>query len=112
VSNQELITKDDSQQSSYSLYIAIAAMAGVVVAFVLITFSMFLRSSAYETVKNIQANTKINGSSLGDYDTTSPVKAADIEETVRGIENKIDGLDNSADYGPESVSDANLGLER
>lgn len=107
-----VMPEQQATRDGASLYIAILAMAGVAVAFVLVTFTMFINSSAYTTVKTIQANAKINGSSLGDYDTTSPVKTADIEETVKGVENKIQSLDNQADYGPDAVNDSALGVER
>lgn len=108
----DLTAKEPTSRDSISLYVAIAAMAGVAATFVVITFSMFLHSQAYKTVQDIQTSSKINGSILGDYDTTSPVKTADIDETIKGIENKIDSLDNEADYGSSSVSDEALGAER
>jgi hypothetical protein len=95
-----------------SLYVAIGVMMCIAAAFVVVTFTMFINSSAYKTVQDIQANAKINGPGLSDYDTTSPVKTADIDETIKGIENKMQSLDNQADYGPDGVSDSALGVER
>lgn len=108
----EAVKTELPARDSASLYVAIGIMACVAAASVIITFTMFLNSSAYVTVKNIQANAKINGPGLADYDTTSPVKTADIDETAKAIENKLDGLDNQADYGPDAVSDTTLGFER
>lgn len=106
------VTSSDEPREGINLYLAIAIMAALAVASVLITFSLFLRSDAYKTVKIIQANEKLDGSTLSDYDTTSPVKPADIEDTMKGIQNKIDGLDNTADYGSDGVSDTTLGVSR
>jgi hypothetical protein len=108
---KDTTAQDQTPRDSASLYIAIAGMACLAACFVIITFTVFLRSSAYETVQAIQANSKIDGSSLGDYDTTSPVKTADIDETIRGIENKMNSLDNIENYGPDAVSDTSIGLE-
>lgn len=102
----------DNSTGGMNLYLAIAVMAGLAVASVAITFSLFLNSDVYKTVRTIQANEKLDGSALSDYDTTSPVKSVDIDETMKGIQNKIDGLDNEADYGSSGVSDEELGLTR
>ena len=103
---------ETSTRDSASLYLAIAGMACLAACFVIITFTMFLKSPTYKTVQAIQANARIDGSALGDYDTTSPVKTADIDETIRGIENKMNSLDNIENYGPDALSDTSLGLER
>lgn len=97
---------------STTLYIALVTMVCVAAGFVAITFTIFLNSKAYKTVQDIQTSEKATGSSLGDYDTTSPVKSIDINETLKLIENKLNGLDNSSDYGPDATSDSVLGLER
>lgn len=108
--DKDVVVKEPMARESVSLYVAIAAMAGVAIVLVIITFTMFLNSQTYVTVQKIQANSKIDGSNLADYDTTSPVKTADIDETIKGIENKINSLDNDADYGNEAVSNKALGL--
>ncbi len=105
-------TPEQSSRDNASLYIAIAFMALIAACFVAITFTMFLRSSTYATVQAIQANSKIDGSALSDYDTTSPVKTADIDETIRGIENKMNSLNNQENYNPDDLNDSALGLER
>jgi hypothetical protein len=111
MSPNEAIAEQPTKDSA-SLYLAIAFMALIAACFVAITFTMFLRSSTYKTVQSIQANSKIDGSALGDYDTTSPVKTADIDETIRGIENKMNSLDNQENYNAESLNDSSIGLER
>jgi hypothetical protein len=110
--NPKEVHVEPPMRDSASLYLAIAVMALIAACFVTITFTMFLRSSTYKTVQSIQANSKVDGSALGDYDTTSPVKTADIDETMRGIENKMNGLDNQENYGPDALSDSSIGLER
>ena len=100
------------EKDGVSLYVAIGIMVSLAAASVIITFTLFINSSAYKTVKEIQANSRVSSPGLTDYDTTSPVKFADIDETSKGIENKIDGLDNQADYGPDAVSDSALGSQR
>ena len=90
--------------------VAVSVAIGVALIMVTFTFNSFLKSNAYSTIKEIQANNANGGSRIGDYDTTSPVKAIDIEETSKDIENRINSLDNSADYGPEQVTNDALGL--
>ena len=107
------VTKSNTlSRESVSLYIAIGIMACVAIASVMITFTMFITSSAYTTVKDIQTNAKISGTGLADYDTTSPVKTADIDETAKAIESKIDNLDNQSDFSADAVSDTSLGFQR
>jgi hypothetical protein len=89
----------------------IAIIAAIVAASVLviITFTLFVNSSAYVTVKDI-LNNKLSSEDTGDYDTTSPVKAVDIQESIKTIEEQYENLDNNRDYGPDTVSEQNLGL--
>lgn len=103
-------TAHKPEKDSVSLYVIIAVCIGVAFMLVGIAFTTFLQSSTYQTVKDIRANTQISNSELGGYDTISPVKAVDIEETMKNIENQLSGLDNSADYGPQALTDESLGL--
>lgn len=107
---QQQPTDERQERDGVSLYIAIVVAAGLAAILVTITFTMFLNSSTYATVQKIQANEQIRNDGLNDYDTTSPVKAVDIEETLKGIENTVNKLDTQSDYGPDRVSPEALGL--
>lgn len=98
------------ERDSASLYMMIAACAGIAAVLVVVCFVLFLRSSAYDTVKDIQKNAQINDSTLNGYDTISPVKTVDIDEIESSIDNQLKSLDNQADYSPEELSSSALGL--
>lgn len=88
-----------------SMAVAIAALM------VIATTYNFLHSGAYTTVKQIQIGTRVVHSiDQGDIDTTSPIKAADIDQYVLSIKERIKALDDTTDFGPAAVSDSALGL--
>jgi hypothetical protein len=101
---------EKQEKDNASLYIALVVAAGLAVILVIITFSMFLRSSTYATVQKIQANEQVRNDGLSDYDTTSPVKIVDIDETLKAIDNTFNGLNPQAEYGPEQVNLEALGV--
>ena len=90
-----------------SLGLAIVVAALMVIAS---TYN-FLHSSAYTTVKQIQIGTRIVHSiDQGDVDTTSPIKAADIDQYALSIKERLKALDDNTDFGSAAVSDSTLGL--
>lgn len=101
---------DKQERDGASLYIALVVAAGLAALLVIITFTMFLNSSTFGTVQKIQSNEQIRNDGLNDYDTTSPVKIVDIDETLKAIDNTINQLNPQSDYGPEQVSPESLGI--
>jgi flagellar basal body-associated protein FliL len=103
-------TQNKVERDGPSIYIAILVAGGVAAVLVAFTFTLFVRSSTYGIVENIQANEQVKNDGLEGYDTTSPVKTVDIDETLKGIENTVNKLDTDSDYGPQDVTSEALGL--
>jgi nitrogen fixation/metabolism regulation signal transduction histidine kinase len=90
---------------------AIAIAIAIAFVMVLVTTFIFLRSSAYATVKQIQIGIQATEAmDQGDLDITSPINAVDIDQYATSINQHLDMIDDYADFGPEAVSDAQLGL--
>jgi hypothetical protein len=79
----------------------------------MVTFTTisFFRSSAYNTVKQIQTGNKFVRSIDKDtIDTISPINASDIDEYAQSMKQRLRTLDDESDFGPADVSDTTLGL--
>lgn len=107
---EQLAQDQTLKRDGPSLYIAVFVAIAVATLMVTTTFTIFLNSSAYSTVKRIQANQNLAGQDLQDYDTISPVKAVDIDETIKGVQNTMGKLNPENDYGPAPTSKESLGL--
>lgn len=90
--------------------VVVLVAVGLSIVMIVLTFTAFLQSSAFTTVKNIKTYAQFSSSELSDYDTTSPVKAVDIEEALKSIEADINSLNNQTNYTPDQLSDESLGL--
>ena len=92
----------------------ITAIVGAVIfsfLMVLVPFVMFLHSSAYDTVKQIKIGTQLSAANLNSsYDVTSPVNAIDIANYEATLKQKLSGINNSADFNQNDISDQTLGL--
>lgn len=91
--------------------IAMLAVIFITAAMVTVTTIIFLRSSAYATVKQIRLG--IEATDLldqDDVDVTSPINATDIDTYSSSLFQRLDALDDYKDFGPDTVSDTTLGL--
>ena len=91
----------------------VTAIVGAVVvaaSMVLVTFLIFINSTAYATVKQIQIGTKIVQTLNSDIDTKSPIKADDIVQFQKSIEQRTSTMDDSSDFNNSELSDQALGL--
>jgi hypothetical protein len=91
----------------------VAIALAIFIAFVMVlgTTLSFLRSGAYTTVKQIRLGIETTESMDQDgLDITSPINAIDIDDYANSIDQRIKLIDDYADFGPEAVSDAKLGL--
>jgi hypothetical protein len=103
-------TEDSDKSVNPIAAIGIAiVLAGIMV---MITTVNFLRSGAYTTVKQIQIGIKAVDSvnQSDELDITSPINAIDIDEYASGINQRLDLINDYADFGPEAISDSSLGL--
>lgn len=91
--------------------LAIGMAVGVAVLMITATTISFIRSDAYDTVKQIKTGSKmvqlINRDGL---DILSPIKAADIDIFAQDFNKQLRSLDDYEDFGPNAVSDTSLGL--
>ena len=105
-------TQNQSQASkdlSLTALLAIVILIALIVVF--ITTVNFLKSNAYNTVKQIQLGIETTESIDGtDLDITSPINAIDIDDYYNSLSKRLQMVDDYADFGPESVSDQTLGL--
>lgn len=91
--------------------VAISIAVGVALAMVLVTFVIFINSSAYATVKQIQVGTQVARTLQGtDVDTRSPIKADDIEAYQHRLNTQLQSINDEVDFGPNAISDQTLGL--
>ncbi|MDQ5953792.1 MAG: hypothetical protein QG647_528 [Patescibacteria group bacterium] len=78
---------------------------------VVITTSMFLRSGAYQTVKQIQNGIKATSESdLSGYDTTSPIQSSDIEKFTENLGKNTGSINNEKDYQDPVVDYQGIGI--
>jgi hypothetical protein len=94
--------------------LAIGLAVAVAAVMVTVTTIIFLNSSAYTTVKQIQTGSVVISSLDLDrdgIDTITPIKAADIDAYAKNIKQRLQSLDDSGDFGPAPVSDSSLGLQ-
>lgn len=93
----------------------VSALIVVVVAAILMivfTTTLFLRSDAFNTVKQIQAGIKATDKSdLSNYDTTTPVKSEDIDNFSKNLELKLAPINNENDYSASAVDYGSLGIK-
>lgn len=90
---------------------AIAIAISIALAMVGVTFTMFINSGAFTTVKQIQVGTNFARSNKIDgYDTTSPIKTTDITKYQQELNNRLNGIDDKHDFGTADVTDSALGL--
>jgi hypothetical protein len=91
----------------------VTAIIGAIViaaAMVVVTFTVFVNSTAYATVKQIQIGTKIVQTLSSDIDTKSPIKADDITQYQKSVEQRTATMDDASDFANADLSDQALGL--
>lgn len=89
---------------------AISVAVSIALSMVIVTTIVFLKSDAYATVKQIQAGARNSNLIDENIDTTSPIKASDIDVYAESFEHSLQAQDNEQDFGPNNLSDQNLGL--
>lgn len=91
--------------------IALAIIIAIAIVMVIVCFIIFLKSSAYDTVKQINAGTSVaSKSDLSTYDTTSPIKADELEKYSSSMSQRLNSLDDELDFGQNGLSNQALGL--
>ena len=70
---------------------------------VLISFVIFLKSGAYDTVQQISAAADVLATSVEGIDTTSPIQASDLEEYAQSLQQRVKALDDAEDFNKISL---------
>jgi len=104
-----IIHKIKEYQSSPIFAVTMASL--IALAMIGLTTAIFFKSSAYATVKQIQAGAKYDPELGGSIDTTSPIKATDIDWFAKSFKNRLQSLDDQHDFATGSLSDQSLGLQ-
>lgn len=103
----------EQHQTGGNLVSAIVVAISVALIMVLTTFLIFINSSSYTTVKQIQSGSRIaRAIQSSDVDTRSPIKADDIDVYQKSIDQRLNNFDDGTDFGSNSVSDQLLGLSQ
>lgn len=91
--------------------LAITIIISIAMTMVLVTFIVFINSSAYATVKQIDKGQRVvHTLDKSDIDTTSPIKPTDIDTFRQITDDKLRTLDDANDFSASAVSDKQLGL--
>lgn len=104
----KLINTIKKNKDSPVIAITLAILIALIM--VITTTTIFYKSNAYATVKQIQAGANANPNLSDDIDTTSPIKATDIDEFAQSFKQRLRNLDDYNDFGPSELSNQNLGL--
>lgn len=100
-------------QTIESTNLVMPLVVAIIIAVIMVTTAtlIFLNSSAYNTVKQIQIGTQVaNSLNKSDIDTVSPIKASDIYQTYNNIKNQLNQLNDNNDFGPSAVTNQALDL--
>jgi len=101
----------EQHQTGGNLMSAIVVAIAVALVMVITTFLIFINSSSYTTVKQIQSGSRIaRAIQSGDVDTRSPIKADDIDLYQKSVDQRLSTFDDGTDFGSSDVSDQSLGL--
>lgn len=78
---------------------------------VAVSFTIFLYSGAYDTVKQIQAaSSAIKDDSIKDLDTKSPVQAIDLRDYSDTVKNRVLLLNDNEDFITSELDASKLGF--
>lgn len=102
--------KKGENNNGISILWVVGTVISLSTALVIISFLIFLNSSAYDTVKQITAASKtLQKDDLDGYDTTSPIRASDLGDYSRSLKAKVDNLNDEQDFSNETISKEALG---
>lgn len=91
--------------------IALIIIITIAIIMVATTFTIFLRSNAYQTVQQIKAGTQVTSKNdLEGYDITSPIKANELDKLDSSLKSTLNSLDDENDFGQNGLSEKILGL--
>lgn len=109
--SQPAETQKQPKQKTASNNPVIAIAIAILLALILSGLSLvsFLHSDAHKTVQLIQKN-PTDTTSDSALDTTSALKSSDIDSIQSAITKDLAGANDAADFSPNELTDAALGL--
>jgi hypothetical protein len=106
----KIFKKIDSENYGISLTWVVFIVIGISASLVILSFSIFLNSGAYDTVKQISAaSSTLAKDDLEGYDTTSPIRADILNNYSKNLDEKVDGLDDQEDFSDSFLDETSLG---
>jgi hypothetical protein len=106
-----VILENEKSDEGFNPVLAISIIIGIAMIMVIVTFTIFVRSSAYATVKQVKDGQSIvHALDKSDLDTTSPIKPNDIDDFARSADQQLRTLDDAYDFSAIEISDKKLGL--
>ena len=106
----KIFKKSDSENYGISLTWVVFIVIGISASLVIFSFSIFLNSGAYDTVKQISAaSSTLAKDDLEGYDTTSPIRADILNNYSQNLNEKIEDLDDEKDFSAGFLDEASLG---
>lgn len=76
---------------------------GVSTILVFLSFVIFLKSGAYDTVKQISAAEDVLAESIEGIDTTSPIQARDLDEYAESLPQRVKLLNDAEEFNKVSL---------
>jgi hypothetical protein len=100
-------------QKRNNLGFILSVVVSLALLMVAATTTVFLRSGAYTTVKQIQIGSRLTDTfDNHGLDVTSPIKSTDIDVLSDSVLARVRSLDDATDFDGADVSDTALGLNR
>jgi hypothetical protein len=70
---------------------------------VFVSFTVFLKSGAYDTVKQISAAEDVLAESIEGIDTTSPIQSSDLDDYANSLPQRVKLLNDAEDFNGISL---------
>lgn len=103
----DMLRRNDAISSG----LAVAGVVAIAGLLSLVGVVTFVRSSAYDTVRQLHNATLDAPVDLGDgIDTTSPVKASDVDAFGDAIEKRANSFDDNYDFGLGEIREQEIGF--
>ena len=100
----------EKQKNGVSLLWVIVTVVLVSISLVTVSFTIFLNSNSYDTVKQISAaKNSLEQDDLDGYDTTSPIQPKDLNVYSRTLNARVKNFNDSEAFSNEIISEEVLG---
>jgi hypothetical protein len=102
--------QEENTRFKFGLLGGMGIVVGITTVLVIISFTIFLNSGAYLTVKQIStANKVLKDESLEGLDTSSPIQTSEIRLFSDSLPQRVKALNDSEDFRIDIISSEALG---